>query len=405
MNKLKRTFELLYSKFSSRKSFFQKKVDTWKERGKRTLHETGKGLLDTLEKEGEELKALFADAATSVEKAAVRSRIKVFKKAYKKLHEATKPAWRQWLEALIIAGAVALVLRSFIFGLYHVPTGSAEPTILVGDRVWGNKLAYMFGKKVKRGELVIFDNPEHKYESNKLKYIWQRYIGLPIPLLGVSAGPINMVKRVIAVPGDWIEGRIEKGKPVIYLNGKKLDEPYVNPYPLIWLRKETGFLPIKALGSIPLLTFLQKRPVEGGFWCTYDPDKSFEEQSYYNMTRDEVIVIPGYSSLRKAFTPSPRGFMGGESADVFGPMRVPKGKYWVMGDSRKNSRDARWFGFLDESLIHGRLSFIIYSIDSQEPLWLFELLKHPIDFWRKAIRWNRFFKAPRSVNQIESKEE
>jgi len=64
-----------------------------------------------------------------------------------------------------------------------------------------------------------------------------------------------------------------------------------------------------------------------------------------------------------------------------------------MGDSRKNSVDSRWWLFLDEDFIHGRASFIIYSIDSQEAFWLFDLIKHPIDFWTKHVRWNRFFRG------------
>ena len=84
---------------------------------------------------------------------------------------------RQWIEALVSAGTVAFLLRYFIFGLYHVPTGSAEPTILVGDRVWGNKLAYYFDD-VKRGDQVIFEDPRYKFDkSNTLKYLWQKYIG------------------------------------------------------------------------------------------------------------------------------------------------------------------------------------------------------------------------------------
>jgi len=287
------------------------------------------------------------------------------------------------------------LLRNFIFGLYHVPTGSAEPTILVGDRVWGNKLAYMFNKKVQRGDLVIFDNPLFKYDkSSRFHQLWQQYVGFEVPLLGLKSGPINMVKRVIAVPGDWIEGRVEDGKTVIYINEKKLDEPYVNPYPLIWLDKKVGFLPIEKIGPLTVPWFLRERSVKDGVWYTYVPGVPFEEQPYYNMEKHEVIQIPGYSSFRLPYTPSPQRFGGEKSADAFGPTRVPEGKYWVMGDSRKNSHDSRWFGFLDKKYIHGRLSFIIYSIDSQESFWLFELLKHPIDFWRKAIRWNRFFKKP-----------
>ena len=47
----------------------------------------------------------------------------------------------------------------------------------------------------------------------------------------------------------------------------------------------------------------------------------------------------------------------------------------------------------DKKYIQGRVSFVIYSIDSEEAIWLFDLLKHPIDFWTKHIRWNRFFKT------------
>ena len=391
MNRLKKTFDALYEKFTKKKSFFERVIEKWKKRGKTTWHERGQDILDKLEKEGRELKELFADAQSGVVASEVRDnlrvRIKKFKTLYKQLSESAKPSWQQWTEALLVAGIVALVLRHFIFGLYHVPTGSAEPTILVGDRVWGNKLAYVFSD-INRGDLVIFDDPKFKYSENKIQKLWQKYVGMPVPVLGLSVGPINMVKRVIAVPGDWIEGRIEDGKTVIYLNNKKLNEPYVNPYPLIWLDKKVGGY----LGG--LIPFLSQRSVPGGVWYTYVPDKPFSQQPYYNMNENEVVRIPGLPYLRHAGLPSMKGPGGSVSADSFGPMRVPDGKYWAMGDSRKNSQDSRWFGFLDRKFVHGRMSFIIYSIDSQESLWLFELLRHPIDFWFKSIRWNRFFKKP-----------
>ena len=310
--------------------------------------------------------------------------MKKFKAVYKELIELTKPIWRQWVEAIVVAGALVFVLRTYIFGLYHVPTGSAEPTILVGDRLWGNKMAYYWGE-VKRGDSVIFDDPEFIYDrSNIINYYWQKYIGMEIPLLGLSRGPENWVKRVIAVPGDVIEGRIENGKTVVYLNGKKLDESsYVNPYPLIGLLKTTGFIDLEHIGPFSVPSFLRKQLKVVNY--TYDPKKSFQEQPFYNMSEDQVIRKPdGTPFMRMPYSPS--------EEDVFGPIKLPKGKYWVMGDSRKNSRDSRFWNFLDESLIHGRASFIIYSVDSEEPLWLFELLKHPIDFWKKKVRWNRFLK-------------
>ena len=73
-----------------------------------------------------------------------------------------------------------------------------------------------------------------------------------------------------------------------------------------------------------------------------------------------------------------------------------------MGDSRRNSTDSRVWLFLDEDLIHGRASFIIYSIDSEEPFWLFELLRNPVRFFTKHVRFNRFF---RSVTSTQAGEE
>lgn len=397
MQKLKDSFLKTFSKFEKNKSLFKHKVDRWSRKFNQSWYRKGKALLDQLEKEGDELKDFFSDATAVADEKIVRAKLRSFKKAYKNLYNATKPEWRQWIEALIIAGGSALLLRNLIFGLYHVPTGSAEPTVLVGDRVWGNKLAYsVFGMQtgtVKKNDLVIFDEPGFKYDtSNPIKKFWQKYVGFPIPLLGLGTGPINVVKRVIATPGDWIEGRMENDKPVIYINNKKLDEPYVNKFPLIWLKKDTGFLPFNNIGPFALPSFLRKE--YKGVWYTYVPEVSFEEQPYYSMDKSDVVRIPGLPYLKYAETPSFKDVDRIENADIFGPMRVPEGKYWVMGDSRKNSQDSRWFGFLDDDLVHGRLSFIIYSIDSQEPFWLFELIKHPISFWINGVRWNRFFKIP-----------
>ena len=303
----------------------------------------------------------------------------------RQLNEIRKPVWRQWFEALIVVLPLVFILRNFVFGLYHVPTGSAEQNILVGDRLWGNKFIY-FLKDVGRGEFVIFDNPEFNYErKNSIKKFLQKYIGFGIPMLGLPNGPDNWVKRVVAIPGDTIEGRIEDGKTVIYRNGKKIDEPYVNPHPLIRVIKTTGFLNTNA--NLGLFDFLRQNKKLVNY--TYVPDVELNKQPFYYMTKNEIYRDPitWQPILSKSHSPTYNEF--GQNVDLFGPIKIPEGKYWVMGDSRKNSRDSRFWGFLDESLIHGRASFIIYSIDSEEPFWLLELLKHPVDFWTKYFRWNR----------------
>lgn len=397
MENLKNKFELWNSKYNFKKNYFKTVVEKWSVAGKLDLYKKGLDLLQELNLLSKELQEGFISTVEAqTDKNSLRKKLKDFKKSYKQLNDITKPAWRQWIEAVVVAGSMVFVLRTYIFGLYHVPTGSAEPTILVGDRIWGNKMAYYL-EKIKHGDSVIFDNPEFVFDrSSSLNYFWQKYIGFPIPILGLSAGPDNWVKRVIAIPGDIIEGRVEAEKTVIYRNGKRLDESnYVNPYPLIGLRKSTGFVPFSYFGLLPVPSFL--RAIRKDVFYTYDPSKTFDNQPFYKMKPDEIMKRSNNTSIiKKPYSPCYEydyinGFSS-KSVDEFGPIRIPQGKYWVMGDSRKNSRDSRFWGLLDENLIHGKASFIIYSVDSEEPLWIFELLKHPFDFWKKSIRWNRFLK-------------
>lgn len=390
IKKILEHFEKLRIKYQDRREYFQKVIDGFTRKSSQALRAKGLQLLDDSDRLSRELKnGLLVTAEGQVDAVVLEKKLKEFKKNYKELIELTKPMWRQWVEAVGIALVLALILRNFVFGLYHVPTGSAEKNILVGDRIWGNKMAYFFSE-VKRGELVIFDNPTFDYDQEgSFKYYWQRYIGLPIPLLGLTGGPDNWVKRVIAVPGDIIEGRMEDGKTAVYRNGKKLDEPYVNTLPLIALRKTYGLIPLTHVGPFQIPSFLRYDTKIVNY--TYDPSQSFEDQPYYTMTAEEVVRKIGSNQpeLLMPFTATP-DYRTYRNVDVFGPFKVPEGKYWVMGDSRKNSVDSRWWLFLDEKLVHGRASFVIYSVDSEEAFWLFDLIKHPIDFWTKHVRWNRF---------------
>jgi hypothetical protein len=211
-------------------------------------------------------------------------------------------------------------------------------------------------------------------------------------MLGIfKGGTDNWVKRVIAVPGDTIEGRIEEGKTVVYLNGEKLDESYVNPYPLMYLRKTIGFFnPVSLLGALAP-GFLRRSLCEARY--TYDPRVALDQQPFYYMQPEELI--------RNPLTGDPIILPAGEpcfeqrtrrNVDVFGPLVVPEGKYWVMGDSRRNSRDSRFWMFLDEEHVLGRASIVLYSLDSEESFWLFALLKNPIAFFTRIVRWDRFMK-------------
>lgn len=271
------------------------------------------------------------------------------------------PGFKSIFELVFVIIPIAFLIRTFGFGLYQVPTGSMEPTLLVGERFFADKLTYWF-KKPEYGDIIAFDDPLYKYSSSWLTNLWQRYGSWKVS---------NWTKRLIGKPGDHLKGVIENGKPVIYRNGKKLEEPYVNTYPIVELWK---FDPRDATLNNPM----------GIIHKTVDPSKPFnsKEQPFYLIDtnlirRDEegnpIVLMP--------FTPYR------DNIDVF-DVHLGDNQYWAMGDNRLGSWDSRAWGPLDGSLIHGKIVFRIWSTDSEEGWWFVDLIKHPIEFWKK-IRWKR----------------
>src|SRR5271163_4874697 len=126
------------------------------------------------------------------------------------------------IEFVLLLGLVFLV-RTYGFGLYQVPSGSMETTMLKGERFYADKFSYAFLSKPERGDIIAFNEPRFQYSKNPLKRWIEYYVW----------GPSNWTKRIIGAPGDHIKGVVEDGKPVVYRNGEKLDEPYINKYPLI----------------------------------------------------------------------------------------------------------------------------------------------------------------------------
>lgn len=431
---------LFREQYKLRKPVFTEVFKKWEASGYKKYLLKGRDFTSHIENTLEQLTHEIAHE--QVDYAKVRRGLRSVKKAYKELNNFIKPLWQQLLESVVVTFFAIVILRNFVFGLYHVPTGSAEPTLLVGDRVWGNNMAYLFGSEPAYDEHVMFYNPEFHYHRNPLIKLWQRYVGLGVPLLGIPAGPMNVVKRVIAKPGDTIEGRLENGVPVLYRNGEKLAQHFINPYPLIAVKRTTGFLPIA--NRLPFFLNWIRREDKLVFY-TYDPSVSYEKQPFYHMSLGELYQpTDEYSSdLNAGLTPrqierlindhseyyyfqtirSGAGIISddpisgtrrllkypndpdrdprtGKCVDVFGPRKLLKDQYWMMGDSRRNSYDSRYWGPVNRSDIYGRASFIIYSIDSEEPFWFFELLRHPIDFWTNSVRWSRIFKGISSDNRV-----
>lgn len=125
-----------------------------------------------------------------------------------------KSVVREYFESLVIAVALALFVRTWVFQAFKIPTGSMEPNLLVGDHLIINKeifsptatgleRAIMPHRDIRRGEVIVFKFPKEP----------QR----------------DFIKRVIGLPGDTIELRRKK----VYVNGKMQDEPFAHfIYPL-----------------------------------------------------------------------------------------------------------------------------------------------------------------------------
>jgi len=91
---------------------------------------------------------------------------------------------KEWVEPVIIALILALIIRTYVIQAFKIPTGSMRPTLMEGDRILVNKFIYKF-KRPERGDVIVFVSPE-----DKKKDFIKRLVGLPGETLEISNGMI-----------------------------------------------------------------------------------------------------------------------------------------------------------------------------------------------------------------------
>src|SRR5688500_7551371 len=117
------------------------------------------------------------------------------------------PVWREYLEALLVAGLFLGFTNTFVLKTFYIPSGSMENTLLVGDHLIVNRYVYgteggplsgaLPGREPRRGDVVVFRSPEDPQ--------------------------IDLVKRLIGLPGDRVEVRQKQ----LYVNGTQVaDDSY-----------------------------------------------------------------------------------------------------------------------------------------------------------------------------------
>ncbi|MBN2573942.1 MAG: signal peptidase I [Deltaproteobacteria bacterium] len=237
---------------------------------------------------------------------------------------ARKSSARQYAESIGLALGVALFLRAFVVEAFQIPSGSMIPTLEVGDHIFVSKFAYAIGIPFTNTKIAELDKPK-RGDIIVFKY------------------PPNQaqdyIKRVVGLPGETVELRRNE----VFIDGRPM-------------AREFTATPCMTDDESPLEGEVIRRPCEA--WLEHLDDKT-------HMT---------YQDPR--FGPSD-----------YGPVEVPEGQYFAMGDNRDNSKDSRVWGFVPYELIKGRALVVWWSRDPARG----GLSPAGVVDWFKSIRWGRFF--------------
>jgi signal peptidase I len=218
--------------------------------------------------------------------------------------------WGNWIKPIGMAVLVVCTFRSAVADWNDVPSQSMEPTILVGDRIFVNKLAYDLKVPFTSWRLAHWSGPQR---------------GDIVVFFSPTDGK-RLVKRVVGLPGDEIVLRDNH----LYINGQPLSYASANGL---------------AIDKHDLT----------------DPEPWAFAIETLGQDQHPVMVQPARPAKRS-----------------FGPVQVPDGQYFVMGDNRDNSGDSRFFGFVPRDQIMGKAVGLAFSLDTRDGY---------------IPRWNRFFRG------------
>jgi signal peptidase I len=223
-------------------------------------------------------------------------------------------------KALATALVFFIFLRAFFLEAYRIPSPSMIPTLLVGDWLFVNKLIY--GPHV---PFTDYNLPGIKDPKRGDVVVFKSPTQVDQP----SDPNPTLVKRLVGLPGDTLFMR----KGILYVNG---------------IAQRQGFS--------------QPNPAMDGTMDSVDP--LFDWQKPLGLKTSRFGAAPAQPSH-----------------DNWGPIVVPPGKYFMMGDSRYNSKDSRYWSFVPRENIRGKPMFVYYSYNADDS-------DRPLPFITD-IRWSR----------------
>lgn len=231
---------------------------------------------------------------------------------------ARRSTLREYTEALLVAALFLGFSNTHVVKTFFIPSGSMEDTLLVGDHLFVNR--FIFGRadsawerallplrEPRRGDLVVFRSPERP--------------------------TVDLVKRLIGLPGDTIEIRNKQ----LFVNGQPaVESSYVR-------HKDPMTYP-----SVPFLDDIRRR------------------------------------------------------RDNFGPVTVPEGHYFCLGDNRDHSQDSRYWGMVPRRYLKGRPFLIYWSYGggTSDGTWpglgaKLQQIGRTVWGFPTRTRWNRTFHLPK----------
>jgi signal peptidase I len=227
-----------------------------------------------------------------------------------------KSVFREYAESIIIAVVLAFVLRQFVVQAFKIPSGSMEETLLIGDHILVNKFLYYF-------------TSPHRFDVIVFRYPWE--------------DDRDFIKRAIALPGDRVQIRNRQ----VYINEQPLQEPYAQY--MMARGREENFGPIivpKKGDTVEIRS--DKQLYLNGEKIAIPPGPHHPRDHGAAMTGFEVF----YGAL---FAP------GTTLQEPVAPRIVQHDYYFMLGDNRDNSKDSRYWGFVEDTRIKGKAFFIYWS--------------------------------------------
>lgn len=229
----------------------------------------------------------------------------------------------EWIKSLAGAVLIYLVIKTLLMEAFRIPSGSMIPTLLVGDWLFVNKLVYGPHVPFTRTNLPGYANPKH---GDVVVFVSPYQPDMAAN--GEDPTP-TLVKRLVGMPGDTLYMR----DGLLYVNGL----PQRQGYAAQANRKGDG------TATSPLMDW----------------------QHRIELTGSRFGAPPKTPML-----------------DRWGPLLVPQGTYFMMGDNRYESKDSRYWGVVPRANVRGRPMFIYYSyVPAGES-------DRPISFITD-IRWSR----------------